>query len=125
MTAAADLPPRLAAIKALRPGILIMAPEAGLSSQWRASWLTSVAKGGAEEAKHDDADCLADVLEERFRLTTLRAAGRPDLEVPEPFRVPVQRRPRVGREVVEVLPQLPEFRCVLPGRVGVAVDRPR
>lgn len=62
----ADLPPRLAAIKARRPGMVILSPELTTTRQWRASWLTSPAKGGAEQAKHDDPDGLADDLERRF-----------------------------------------------------------
>lgn len=66
MSVAVELPPRLAAIAKQRPGIVILSPAQSGARQWRASWLTSVDRGGAEEAKHDDPDGLADYLEGRL-----------------------------------------------------------
>jgi hypothetical protein len=56
---------RLAAFKEQHRWIQISAPIApGLS--WRASWLTSVRRGGAEEVRGADDNELLDYLEARF-----------------------------------------------------------
>lgn len=56
---------RLAEFRARRPWIQITPPlEDGLP--WRASWLTPVERGGAEEVRRDDDKTLLDYLEGRF-----------------------------------------------------------
>lgn len=62
---AVDQAVRLAGFRERRPRIQITPPlEDGLP--WRASWLTPVEAGGADEVKADDAEALLDELEARF-----------------------------------------------------------
>lgn len=56
---------RLAAFTARHPWIVIRRPDQN-GDQWRASWLTPVKKGGAEEVKRPDDGGLLDYLEARF-----------------------------------------------------------
>jgi hypothetical protein len=60
-----DQAARLAQFRATHPWVQITPPlEDGLP--WRASWLVSVRRGGAEEVRGADDTALLDELEARF-----------------------------------------------------------
>ena len=62
----AATPVRLAGFRARCPWVQILSPERSGSPQWRASWLTPVERGGAEEVKDQDPERFLDRLEARF-----------------------------------------------------------